>query len=102
MRTVLLAVLVSCSALQKSSPPATPPAPPVTQQAVEAWVPVGSMMNPSLANDRTAGDVDAAFAAARIEHVSYGSRGFTISVKASDAQRARDILRAIPDVFVVE
>jgi hypothetical protein len=97
MRTVLLAVLVSCSAPQKA---ATPPAPPVTQ--VEAWVPVGSMMNPSLASDTTAGDIDAAFEAARIEHVSYGSIGFTISVKASDAARARDILRAMPAVTVVE
>jgi hypothetical protein len=102
MRTVLLAVLVSCSAPQKSSPPATPPAPPVTQHAAEPWVPVGSMMNPSFHSDTAATDVAAAFAAANIEHVSYGSLGFTISVKASDAKRARDILRRIAHVSVVE
>jgi hypothetical protein len=74
----------------------------VTQQAPEPWVPVGSMMNPSFNHDTAATDVAAAFAAARIEHVSYGSLGFTISVKASDARRARDILRTIADVAVVE
>lgn len=103
MHRILLVFLVACGSPQETS---TPPAAPVTPAvkpapAAETWVIVGSMLNPSDPSS-PATDVDVAFAAAHIPYEAYGSLGFTIAVKETDAAHARDILRTIPNVGVVE
>lgn len=84
---LVLALAVGCDA-GSSSPP------------VEPTVAVATYLNP-IAGDHTEDRIAAQFMIERIEWTSVGSLGMTLHVPASKADRAREILRAVPNVDVL-
>ncbi|MEO8698657.1 MAG: PDZ domain-containing protein [Kofleriaceae bacterium] len=72
------------------------------RKAREETVPIASIANPSLMGDNAAARIAEVFAKHDIEWFAYGSLGFTVSVPASQAERARALLRGMPNVYVIE
>jgi S1-C subfamily serine protease len=96
---LLAASLCAACGATRSTPPAAPPAPVVsTPQVEEPDVPVASYMNPSLSTDTTQAQLAKLFEAQHIKWTAYGSLGYTLAVPASQAERARALLRADPQL----
>lgn len=94
MKTSLLVVLALAACDGGYRPPPSAPTP-------EPWVAVASYMNPSLSTDHTEDRIAAMFLVERVEWVAAGSLGYTLSVPASRADRARELLRTVPDLTVL-
>ncbi len=93
-KSLLLVSALTAACDTGSLPPAVAPGP-------EPSVIVATFMNPSLTTDQTLDRISTLFLIERIEWSAVGSLGYTLHVQASRADRARELLRAVPNVDVL-
>jgi hypothetical protein len=95
----MLLVLLFAACRSSAPVPVSPiPIAPTTTPARDAYVPIAGYLNPALEKQGRDAEahIAARLAANNIQWVSYGSLGFTLAVKESQAERARAILRKHP------
>jgi PDZ domain len=104
MRYSLLSLILAAACHTGPTAPTPPSARPAAAKPAPAEedIPVASIANPDVIHDGAAERIGEVFKQQGIKWLAYGSLGYTVSVPASQAERARSLLRGMANVYVIE